>query len=468
MVRRSKEIGAAPASRVASELAPTPAPTLSTTNGSSTGTSKGAASPNNNYCQYLGSLVTALDRVARIPKLIVESAKLLVMGKTKGNETNYGARITKKAIVIAAFAVAGFARFVFVYKHLFVYALYSTFEIETLDDYLNRLIHPSYVNEDGPVIHHVPLAAGVPDGKWSSHPQKWRLPSSECPCSVVNEQVSADETEQSVGLMNQSYPYNWAALNTQELTHEALALYQAGRIDELLSGDLGDFQGARGSPAEILAKPTNKYINFNVNLSIDESALVWPGFDPRKAGPDKQRSQEGFTTSFVSNFKSNGTRIYTGIHGVYFNSLSLQCLGAKRWIIFPEREYRRLNLQWSGKSYIPRILSDTDLYRSVENVWITKMEPCELMHFPPGWGHIVWTDDGPNVMTAPRELIPNGLKALKVHLWFGILQIFKGRDFGNFNADKKYGRLALRTAKFYAPDPESPIPARVNAAVMGL
>ncbi len=96
MVRRSKEIGAAPTLEVASEYAPSPAPTLSTTNGSSNGTSKGAASPNNNYCQYLGSLVTALDRVARIPKLIVESAKLLVMGKTKGNETNYGARITKK------------------------------------------------------------------------------------------------------------------------------------------------------------------------------------------------------------------------------------------------------------------------------------------------------------------------------------------------------------------------------------
>ena len=463
MVRRSKEIGAAPASRVASEFAPTPAPTLSTTNGPSNGIPKGAASPNTNYCQYLGSLVTALDRVARIPKLIVESAKLLVMGKTKGNETNYGARVTKKAIVMAAFAVAGCARFVFVYKHLFVFLLYDTFRLETLDDYLNRLIHPSYVNEDGPVIHHVPLAAGVPDGSWASHPQKWRLPASECPCSVVNEQVSTDETEQSIGLINQSYPYNWAVLTAQEGAYEALALYQAGKLDELADGELKD---NRASPAEILAKPTNKYINFNVNVSIDESALAWPGFDPTNF--DVGASQDALTTTFISNFKSNGTRIYTGVHGVYANSLTLQCLGAKRWILFPEREYRRLNLQWQAKAYNPMILSDTDLYRSVKNVWITKVEPCELMHFPPGWGHIVWTDDGPNIMTAPREAIPTGLKALQVHVWFAILQILKGHDFGKFNGDKNYGRLALRTAKFYAPDPESPIPARINAAVMGL
>ena len=82
MVRRSKNIGA-PASEVASDFAPTPALTLETTNGSSKGIPKDNASPNTNYCQYLGSLVTALDRVARIPKLIVESAKILVIGKRR-------------------------------------------------------------------------------------------------------------------------------------------------------------------------------------------------------------------------------------------------------------------------------------------------------------------------------------------------------------------------------------------------
>ena len=368
---------------------------------------------------------------------------------------------------MAAFAVAGFMRFVFVYKHLFVFSLYRTFGLDTLDDYLNRLIHPSYVNEDGPVIHHVPLAAGVPDGNWASHPQIWRLPAHECPCSVVNEQAFADETKQSVGLMNQSYPYNWAALRTSEGAYELLALYQAGKLAELDEGIKNIPQG-RASPAEILAKTTNKYINFNINVSIDESALVWPGFDPRTKLLVDETSQEAATTSFVSNFKSNGTRIYTGIHGVYYNSLSLQCLGAKRWILFPEREYRRLNLQWNGKAYLPMILSDTDLYRSVNNVWITKMEPCDLLHFPPGWGHIVWTDDGPNIMTAPREFIPRGLKALQVHSWFALLRTIRDRDSNDFNADKNYFRLGVRAAKFYAPDPESPIPARVNAAVMGL
>ena len=71
-------------------------------------------------------------------------------------------------------------------------------------------------------------------------------------------------------------------------------------------------------------------------------------------------------------------------------------------------------------------------------------------------------------MTAPREAIPTGLKALQVHVWFTILQVLMSRDFSNFNTDKKTHELVLRINKFYAPDPESPIPARVNAAVMGL
>ena len=114
------------------------------------------------------------------------------------------------------------------------------------------------------------------------------------------------------------------------------------------------------------------------------------------------------------------------------------------------------------------ILSDTDLYRSVKNVWITKMEPCELLHFPPGWGHIVWTDDGPNIMTAPREVMPRGMGALSVHVWFNIIHAVIEKGISQYNTNKRYFQLVLRSAKLYAPDPENPIPARVNAAVMGL
>ena len=48
---------------------------------------EGTASPNTTYCQYLGGLVTKLDRVARIPKLIVESAKAFVIGHNSANGT---------------------------------------------------------------------------------------------------------------------------------------------------------------------------------------------------------------------------------------------------------------------------------------------------------------------------------------------------------------------------------------------
>ena len=63
------------ASRIGSEFA-TPASAPCFAPHSSTDTAKRTASPDNTtYCQYLGCLVTKLDRVARVPKLIVESAK---------------------------------------------------------------------------------------------------------------------------------------------------------------------------------------------------------------------------------------------------------------------------------------------------------------------------------------------------------------------------------------------------------
>ena len=74
MAPRNKT-GAARASRVGYEFAQTPASAQCVPPRSSKGTSKGTASPDTTYCQYLGSLVTKLDRVTRVPKLIVDYAK---------------------------------------------------------------------------------------------------------------------------------------------------------------------------------------------------------------------------------------------------------------------------------------------------------------------------------------------------------------------------------------------------------
>ncbi len=64
------------ASRVASESV---APGSHSVNSLSETTLKGATTPEPTYCQYLGSIVTKLDRVARIPKLIVESAAICLL-----------------------------------------------------------------------------------------------------------------------------------------------------------------------------------------------------------------------------------------------------------------------------------------------------------------------------------------------------------------------------------------------------
>ena len=63
----SKKAGAA--SRVASEFVVP----RSVSNSTKT-THNVTASPEATYCYYLGSLVTKLDRVARIPKVVAESA----------------------------------------------------------------------------------------------------------------------------------------------------------------------------------------------------------------------------------------------------------------------------------------------------------------------------------------------------------------------------------------------------------
>ena len=77
MAPLSNKMGAA--SRVASEIV---APTPSSVNNSSKTTLKGTTLPQT-YCQYLGSLVTKLDRAARIPKLIIDGAKNYIIGSGK-------------------------------------------------------------------------------------------------------------------------------------------------------------------------------------------------------------------------------------------------------------------------------------------------------------------------------------------------------------------------------------------------
>ena len=70
MAPRSATMGAA--SRSTAEFAPLRAPTPGSANSFSKGTPQVATPPQTTFCQYLGSLVTKLDRAARIPKLIVE------------------------------------------------------------------------------------------------------------------------------------------------------------------------------------------------------------------------------------------------------------------------------------------------------------------------------------------------------------------------------------------------------------
>ena len=86
----SKKMGAA--SRVASEFV---APTPSSVNNSSKTTLKGTTLPQT-YCQYLGSLVTKLNRAARIPKLIIGNAKNYIVGNGKQCQKRENLKMDKR------------------------------------------------------------------------------------------------------------------------------------------------------------------------------------------------------------------------------------------------------------------------------------------------------------------------------------------------------------------------------------
>ena len=98
------------ASRVASEFV---APIPSSIDSSKT-TLKGTTSPETTYCQYLGSLVTKLDRVARIPKLIVESAANCVLSSSTSERTAHLKSISIRSIKAILVLIGLFAFSVYV------------------------------------------------------------------------------------------------------------------------------------------------------------------------------------------------------------------------------------------------------------------------------------------------------------------------------------------------------------------
>lgn len=109
MAPRSTKMGAA--SRVASESV---APGSHSVNSLSETTLKGATMPEPTYCQYLGSIVTKLDRVARIPKLIVESAANCVLSSSTSERTAHLKSISIRSIKAILVLIGLFAFSVYV------------------------------------------------------------------------------------------------------------------------------------------------------------------------------------------------------------------------------------------------------------------------------------------------------------------------------------------------------------------
>ena len=134
MASRDKKVGAR-ASRIDSEfVTPAPAPFA---HRSSKVTSKSTTSPDTTYCHYLGCLVTKLDRVARVPKLIIDSTKSMSDGMLKAGP---------RKIVLKIRAIASFMSIV---PHLlwmsFLFALVMYFGVPWISLLYFVLVHQSIV-----------------------------------------------------------------------------------------------------------------------------------------------------------------------------------------------------------------------------------------------------------------------------------------------------------------------------------
>lgn len=101
-MERTKDMGAAPATRIAPKFAQE---ISSPANLSSKGST---ASPDTTYSHYLGKLVTTLDRVARLPKIMMECAQTLfvcdknnITAQTENNKSSWKMPFVLKVLALA-------------------------------------------------------------------------------------------------------------------------------------------------------------------------------------------------------------------------------------------------------------------------------------------------------------------------------------------------------------------------------
>lgn len=107
-----------------------------------------------------------------------------------------------------------------------------------------------------------------------------------------------------------------------------------------------------------------------------------------------------FGTSFISNFKNN--RISTGSHSAMVVSMALQLVGKKKWIMHSFNESK--NKYWYGTIWVLFPNCVADFLKNLEKPYYVETEPGDVLYFPIAYQHLVYTEEGTNLMLNIRTV----------------------------------------------------------------
>lgn len=117
------------------------------------------------------------------------------------------------------------------------------------------------------------------------------------------------------------------------------------------------------------------------------------GLDVESLGDYKQNNL------FTSNFPHEILTATT--HCAPIDSFTLQLIGTKTWFFVSPEDLAKVNAIPMPTSF-PLPITDDDFISKVNNIYVLRQEPGDVMYFGPHWCHAVSTSKGPNLMMNMR------------------------------------------------------------------
>lgn len=152
--------------------------------------------------------------------------------------------------------------------------------------------------------------------------------------------------------------------------------------------------------AEVLANPSC-YAGFIYGDTHQQQlAEIFPHMDA--LGPHSKDVGDDFHfgTSFMSNFTK--PTLSAPDHAALVESVVYQLVGKKVFMVYDRLETSTNSYYWNGGTFQVYPMCGRDFFHNIKNIWVTTVEAGQYLYFPFTWNHIVYTDEGTNVMTNVR------------------------------------------------------------------